>query len=168
MKNDRKITKKSYIAYSVFILVVIVLSLYVSIWIKKYNNAKTSVSYLENKVSELKINEISMGISEMNEAIVYIGYTGDSSVYKLEKEIYKKISKENLLSYFVYVNVTDYSNYEEILKNELGNNIDKIKAPSIIYFKNSYPVKVINSSNKKIISVYELNELIDYYEVGDN
>ena len=168
MKNDRVISKKSYILYFTFVLVVIVLSIYISLWIKNYNSVKTSVSYLENKVLELNLNEFSVGITEMNEAIVYIGYTGDSNIYKLEKDIYKKISKENLLNYFVYINVTDYDNYEEILLNELGNNIDKIKAPSIIYFKNSYPVKIINSNNKKIISVHELNELIDYYEVGDN
>ena len=168
MKNDRVITSKSYILYSLFIILVIVLSFYISMWIKNYNSVKTSTSFLEGKVPELNLNEFYTGISEMSEAIVYIGYTNDSSIYKLEKDIYNRLYKKNLLNYFVYVNVTNEENYEEILLKELGNNIDKIKAPSIIYFRNSYPVKVINSNSKKIISVHELNELIDYYELGDN
>jgi hypothetical protein len=168
MRNDRVITHKNYILYFMFILIVIVLSFYISAWIRNYNSIKTSVSYLEGKTYELNLNELQVSISEMNEAIVYIGYNGNSNIYKLEKDIYKKIKKENLLNNFVYINVSNYDNYEEVLINELGNGIDKIQAPLIIYFKNSFPVKVINSNNKKIISVNELNELIEFYDLGDN
>lgn len=169
MNKPKNISKKNYIILGIICVVTIVLTLYINAWVKTYKENKISVSPLSGVVEEVNINEIDLAFSEMNEVILYVGYTNDKTIYDMEKKLLKYIKKLDIVDNFIYVNITDYKDndeYIEILKKSFGEVKDEIKkAPMIIYVKNGKAEKVVNSKNKRI-STYDISDLNETYELS--
>lgn len=170
MEKDKKIPIKNYLMLFIITLIVIVLTFYINAWIKTYKENKISVSPFSELIKEVNINEINVTFSEMNEVILYVGYTNDKDLYVMEEKLLKYIKKHDLIDDFIYVNINDYKENKEylnILKETFKEVSDDIKdVPILIYVKNGKAEEVINSSNK-LLSTYDIAKLNDKYQLED-
>lgn len=166
MEKNKRIPTKNYIILGITTIIVIILTLYINAWIKTYKENKISTSPFNEKAEEVNINEIGLTLSEMNEVILYVGYTNDKTIYEMEEKLLSYIKKHNLMDKFIYVNATDYKEnkeYMNILKNTFENKKDEIKnIPILIYVKNGIAEEVINSTNKQI-TTYDIANLNEKY-----
>ena len=103
-------------------------------------------------VSPLATNQILNGdIKKINaDTFLVISYTNDQVVHKNEKEIEKYLKKVNLLDNVMYLDLKDYVNDADYLKNinkAIGlkgeNAIEKI--PAVIFYKDGSFVKMVDS-----------------------
>ena len=168
MDKNKKIPKKNYIILGLITLIVIILTIYINAWIKTYKENKISISPFKEVIEEVNINEIGITFSEMNEVILYVGYTNDKTIYEMEEKLIKYIKNHNLVDKFIYVDATDYKENKEyinILKTTFENVQDEIKeVPILIYVKNGKAEEVINSENKKI-TTYNIAELVEKHNL---
>ena len=168
MDKNKKIPTKNYIILGLLTLVVIILTIYINAWIKTYKENKISISPFKEVIEEVNINEIGITFSEMNEVILYVGYTNDKTIYEMEEKLIKYIKNHNLVDKFIYVDATDYKENKEyinILKTTFENVQDEIKeVPILIYVKNGKAEEVINSENKKI-TTYNIAELVEKHNL---
>jgi len=168
MDKNKKIPTKNYIILGLITLIVIILTIYINAWIKTYKENKISISPFKEVIEEVNINEIGITFSEMNEVILYVGYTNDKTIYEMEEKLIKYIKNHNLVDKFIYVDATDYKENKEyinILKTTFENVQDEIKeVPILIYVKNGKAEEVINSENKKI-TTYNIAELVEKHNL---
>ena len=104
---------KNYIGLGVLFLVVIVLLFYLKSWSDTYKKEKYSKSYLTDKVEEVKLSELEVSTKEMNDVLLLVTTTGSKKVYKQEEKIYEYMKKQNLISKFIYLDITNEKDYEE-------------------------------------------------------
>ena len=177
-KNERYIPIKNYVIAIVLIFVAIFLTWYGFAWNKVRQENKVSVSYLvkNNIVSkEIKsLNEISSITQEAPERyFIYISYTGDEDIYKLEKEIAPIIKKYELGDYIYYLNVTDIKkedkdNYIDKINKELGLEETKItNVPTIIYFVDGIVPKsgIITTADGKLMTKSDFQKFLDINKI---
>lgn len=168
MSKPRNIPTKNYIIVAVIGIVTIALTLYINAWAKTYKENKISVSPFDGVVEEVNINEINVTFSEMNEVVLYVGYTNDKKIYDMEERLIKYIKNHSLVDKFIYVNATDYlegKEYKEILRNTFEEVKDDIKdAPMLIYVKSGKAEKVVNPTDG-VINTYDISSLNEAYEL---
>lgn len=159
----KKVPMKNYIILGIMFIFVLALTLYLKEWSEVYKENKLSNSPLSGKVEEVKLEELSTVVGEMNEVIVYIGHTNDREVYNVEKRLFKYLKDKDLLDKFIYVDVTNNKDYQEVLKKVFPKIKDEIKtSPMLIYNKNDSVTEVINNDNG-IIYTYNLEEFYNKY-----
>lgn len=170
MIKPRNVPTRNYIIVAVICVITIALTLYINAWAKTYKENKISVSPFSGVVEEVNINEINVTFSEMNEVILYVGYTNDKRIYNMEERLIKYIKNHNLVDKFIYVNVTDYLSDEEyikILKNTFEEKKEELKkAPMLIYVKNGKAEKVVNPTDG-VINTYDIASLNETYQIGN-
>ena len=165
---ERKIPKKNYyIVFGVSILV-IVLSLYVRTIYLKYDSSKIEVGIFHNKaINQINTQDFNYAMLEANEAILYVGYTGDKKIDRMENRLFKEMESRNLVDRVIYWNVTDLKNKEYIgmLRNKYPNvALDINEAPLLIYIKDGEALVSKDSSNG-MISYRPLQEIINTYGI---
>lgn len=166
--EDRKIPKKNYyIVFGVSILV-IVLSLYVRALILRYENNRLEVGIFHNRaINQINTPDFDFATVEANEAIMYVSFTGNKQIDRMENRLFKEIENKNLMDKIIYWNVTDLKNNEYIsmLRNKYPNvAIDINKAPLLIYIKDGQAVVAKDSSNG-LIGYRTLQEIISKYGI---
>lgn len=154
---------KNYIGLGVLFLVVIVLLFYLKSWSDTYKKEKYSKSYLTDKVEEVKLSELEVSTKEMNDVLLLVTTTGSKKVYKQEEKIYEYMKKQNLISKFIYLDITNEKDYTSKLNN-IYCNIEISEVPLLIYIKNGNAIKVINSDNGEI-KVELITQIINEYEL---
>lgn len=102
---------KNYIGLGVLFLLVIVLLFYLKSWSDTYKKEKYSKSYLTDKVEEVKLSELEVSTKEMNDVLLLVTTTGSKKVYKQEEKIYEYMKKQNLISKFIYLDITNEKDY---------------------------------------------------------
>lgn len=161
----KKVPKKNYIILGIMFIFVLALTLYLKKWSEVYKENKLSNSPLSGKVEEVKLEELSTVVGEMNEVIVYIGHTNDKKVYNVEKRLLKYLKDKDILDKFIYVDVTNNKDYKEVLKEVFPKIKDEIKtSPMLIYNKNDSITEVINNDNGAIYT-YNLEEFYNKYQI---
>ena len=99
---------------------------------------------------------------------MYVSYTGNKDIKKMEKKLYKEIEDKNLLDRIIYWDVTNLlenNEYITILANNFPNvELDINKAPMLIYIVDGKAVDVIDSSSE-LINYESLNELVNKYGI---
>lgn len=159
----KKVPKKNYIILGIMFIFVLALTLYLKKWSEVYKENKLSNSPLSGKVEEVKLEELSTVVGEMNEVIVYIGHTNDREIYNVEKRLFKYLKDKDILDKFIYVDVTNNKDYQEVLEKVFPKIKDEIKtSPMLIYNKNDSVTEVINNDNG-IIYTYNLEEFYNKY-----
>ena len=141
MSKNNITYKKNYLILVLITLIVVILTLYINAWIKTYKDNKISISPFSGVTEEVNINEIGLTLSEMNEVILYVGYTNDKVIYEMEEKLLKYIKKRGLI---------------EDKKEEIKG------IPILIYVKSGKADMIINSNNK-VITTYELATLSEKY-----
>ncbi len=164
--NDvREIPIKNYFVVLAVSIVVIILTLYARAFYLNYQESKMNTSYfLDKKVNQITTKDLDYTLTEYRDAILYVGYTGSNSIYKMEKKIYKELEKNNLIDIVIYYNITDImDSYMSILKNKFPNANIK-EAPLIIIIKEGKAVEVLNSELENI-DYKELRKMIKTNEI---
>lgn len=169
-KSNKYFPVKNYIYGLLIFLAIILLAWYAISWYKVKQTEKLMTSYLvaSNTITyEIKdLNEIVQVLKESpSEYFVYISYTNDEEVYKLEKKLKKEIDNYGLKDEFYYINITEYLDDEEIY-TKLNNafNTTQIKnVPCLLYFKNNQLEKVIINKSK-VFEASDFSKLLQEYE----
>lgn len=171
MKNKeekRKIPLKNYFILGVICIVTVLLTIYVNAWIKTYKESAYSVSPLSGEINEININELKEPFMEINQVILYVGYTNDQKLFNEEKELLDEIRKEELTPYVMYLNVDGNENYLNVLRDKFDIDAEDIKeAPLFIYVKDGVAADVINVENKNDLTK-DFMELVEDNNIGDD
>ena len=166
-KNNRKISTRNYFIVLIVSVLTITLVLYARSFIIDYNETVNNVSILKDNTQSINLEDIEYSIPEIKESIIYVSYTGNSEISKMEKKLYNKIKNTELKEKLIYLDITEYTNNNEyitILKNKFDPVKNEINtAPIFIYIKDGKPVGAV-SSELKLIDYTALKKLIDKYK----
>ena len=165
---ERKIPKKNYFIVFGVSIVVIVLSLYVRTIYLRYESSKLESGIFHNRaINQINTSDFDFAMVETNEAIMYVSYTGDKKIDRMENRLYKEMENKNLIDKVIYWNVTDLKNNEYIgmLRNKFPNvAIDINEAPILIYIRDGQAIAAKDSSNG-LIGYRTLQEIINKYGI---
>jgi len=151
-------TTKTVKNYAIlFILSVIIL--YVAWWLlaqyKLYTDYQKNISTLTGVVTfEIKPSEIKPHIKENATVFMYVANTHAKETAKIESNLLKLIDQYRLKDEIVLYNISTSPNVliQEInLLNEDQNELKKLKAPMILFFKDGRLVDGIDSTKNNII-----------------
>ena len=163
-KSSTYFPYKNYLYLIMGIVIFLLLLWYAVSWIKVRNEEKLATSYLikTNTVSYTidDLNEINSVLSESpSEYFIYISYTGNEDIYKLEKKLKKVIDNYNLKDEFYYIDVTKIKDNDSLLNNlnKIFNTDKIVNIPCIIYYQNN-EIKDIILDNKNI---FDYNKFIN-------
>lgn len=167
--KERNIPKKNYFILVLMLISIVVLTfatVNIFKWIKS-NNVRNG--YINKYVSEITYNELDTYLLEpASNTFIYITYTGNEQVYKLEKDLKKIISNYDLTDEFIYIDVTEEMENNDFIKNinekYSTNLINKI--PVIMYFKDGVLTDVINSDDN-LFTKADFQKLLDNYEIAN-
>ncbi len=166
-KNENKniITARSYITTLVIVIGIIFLCTYFFNSYQSYLREKNKTSYLSRTIGEVKYKEINKVLLETSDDyFIYVSYINQDEILNLEKDLKKIIVKYNLESSMYFLNVTDLyqnPNFYEELNTTLGIKDNKIiKVPAIVYYKDKKVVSVLSSTDVKIITAKDFENLL--------
>ncbi len=164
--KSKKLLNNYYTVLMVSIIVIIATLCFRNIYLKIQENQKNTSVFSNNKITQVNLDDIDYALSEVNEAILYVSYTGSTQINKMEKRLYKEIKKKDLVDKIIYLDVTDYKdNYVQILKNKFPDVKYEIEsAPLFIYIKNNEAIYAI-SSELNLINYKVLNDMVSKYEI---
>lgn len=168
-KNETFIPVKNYILAAVIVVVIIGLTWYAFAWYNVVQENKVSTSYLvQEKIISKEItdlNEVNNIFSEASDSyFVYISYTGDESIYNMEKSLKSVIKDYNLSDNMYYLNVTsikDEDNYLDKINQALGLTDRKVvKVPTILYFEEGKLVEMTDTKSDLLMTKSDFQKLI--------
>lgn len=163
-KNDRVIPKKNYFYLIIMIVAVVFVTFMIFEINKDYQNRKLETSYLENYISEVKLEDLKNILTEpSSELFILVTKTNDEAVYNLESDLKKVIKRYDLRDNFIYIDYTKNENNLNELNNVFGSELKTI--PALLYFKNGELAKSIDSSIDMLNST-DLEQILDEYEVN--
>ncbi len=160
--------KNNYLKLALIIIVTIFLVFLISNISKNYSINKINTSYISKYVPNIKYNELDDALIELNQdTYLYISYTGNKDIHNFEVKFKKLLRDKELLNNVIYLNmdeeINEEENYLELLNKKLKLTDNKITAlPSIIYYKDSKVIEIINSDNQ-IIDTGKFEQLLDKY-----
>ena len=160
-KNSRFFSIRHYVYVILAVLAVIFLIWYVASWYKVKKEERLLTSYLikTNTVSlEVDdISEIPQMLKELpSEYFIYISYTNDESIYRLERKLKKIIDTYDIADTFYYINVTNESKTIETKLNDMFSTTKIVNIPCILYFKNNELKDIIVEKD----DVFDYNKFI--------
>lgn len=162
------IPSRNYYTVLLVSVLVIVVTLYVRSFYLSYKATEVNNSvFFDKTINQINTEDFNFAISETNEAILYVSYTGNDEVYNMEKRLYKEIKRKNLTDKIIYWNVTNLksSEYLSTLKLTFPNIDNQItSAPMLIYIKDGEAIEAM-SSELKMIDYKVLDNLIAKYEI---
>lgn len=163
---SRVVPKKNYYILTGLIISVVILTFAIVSICNAVKNKNISSGYINRYVSEISYKELDNYLLEpASNTFVYITYTGDENIYKLEKSMKKLINTYDLASNFIYVDVT-----EEMFSNNFMDNLNKKfnckinKLPAILYYKDGVLTDKLDSENI-LFNVADFQKILDNYEI---
>ena len=167
--SKREIPKKNYYILVVMLIGVAVLTLAVASIVNAVKNNNVSTGYINKYVSEISYNELDTYLVEpASNTFIYITYTGDEQIYKLEKNLKKLVNNYELASEFIYVDVTE-NMIEDNFVNKLNEKlkiINKVsKLPIILYYKDGILTELVDSE-ENLFNAADFQKLLDNYEIA--
>ena len=166
--SKRVVPKKNYYILICMLISVIILTFSVANISNAIKNKNVSSGYINRYVSEISYEELDTYLLEpASNTFIYITYTGDENIYKLEKSMKKIINNYELTDNFIYVDVSKKMTDEDFindLNQKINSNIKIEKLPVILYYKDGILIdKIINEN--VIFSVADFQKLLDNYEI---
>ncbi len=167
-KELRVVPAKNYVILAIIAIITILLTFYINAWIKTYKDNAYSTSALSGNVKEVNINELREPFYEINEVVLYVGFTNEENLYVEEKKLLKVIRKYDLTDSVMYLNVTDIDDYSKTLEKRFGNdNVAFGNAPLLIYISSGETKEVVKITNYSNLSK-AFEKLVRRYDIGEN
>ena len=168
IKNSRFFGIRHYVYVALGVLAIVFLCWYVASWYKVKKEERLLHSYL------IKTNTISLEVDDISEIpqmlkelpseyFIYISYTGDEEIYRLEKRLKKVIDSYDIADTFYYINVTDEKKNVEMKLNDIFSTTKISNIPCILYFKNNELKDIIVEKDK----VFDYNDFINLLKDND-
>lgn len=166
--SKRVVPKKNYYILILMLIGVVVLTFSTVSIVNAVKNNNISSGFINRYVSQISYDEIDNYLIEpASNVFIYITYTGDESVYKLEKEMRRLINNNELVNNFVYIDVTEQMIEKDFL-NELNKKFnikEKVNMlPVILYYKDGILTDKVEGENN-IFNVADFQKLLDNYEI---
>lgn len=168
-KNNKYIPTKNYVYGAIILLAIVFIAWYAISWYEVKQQEKLMNSYL------ITTNTLSYEIKDLNEVVqvlrespsnyfVYVSYTNNEDIYKLEKKLKKVIDNYELKDEFYYINITDIKDNKNLITklNDTFNTTKISNVPCILYFKNNVLEQVI-MDDKNIFNVNDFTKVLDDY-----
>lgn len=167
-KKNKKSILKNYIYIILSLAIIVLIVWYIFSWYQVKEKEKYLESYL---ITSNTINYETSDFSELNQVLkeapskyfVYISYTEDEKVYKLEKKLKDIIDEYNLKDAFYYVNILNIKENENLIEslNDMlfTKNIQNV--PCIIYYEDGKVKDIVQDNN--IFSHNDLTSLLRKY-----
>lgn len=167
--SAREVPKKNYYILIVMLIGVVILTFAIASIVNVVKNNNVSSGYINRYVSEIAYSELDTYLVEpASNTFIYVTYTGDENIYKLEKDLKKLVNNYELANEFIYVNVTDEMVDEDFI-NELNDKLnitEKIsQLPVILYYKDGVLTDIVDSE-ENLFSVADFQKLLDNYEIA--
>ena len=169
-KNERFVPIRNYVIVFFVIVGVIALVWYAFCWHKVIKENRLSTSYLIK--SKTVSNEI-QGLDGLNDVLLeppdsyflYISYTGNESVYNMEKELAVLINQYKIGDAFYFLNITeikDDKNLVDKVNEALELDTKKVKqVPTIIYYVDGKVVDLVVKEDNNIMDIGDFQKLLD-------
>lgn len=168
--GKRVIPKKNYYILIGLLVGVVILTFSIVSICNAIKNNNVNSGYINRYVSEISYNELDTYLLEpASNTFVYITYTGNENIYKLEKSMKKLINNYELANNFIYVDVTEEMNNKNFMDslNTKFNSASKIeKLPVILYYKDGILTDKLESKNI-IFNVADFQKMLDNYEIAN-
>jgi len=168
--GKRVIPKKNYYILIGLLVGVVILTFSIVSICNAIKNNNVNSGYINRYVSEISYKELDTYLLEpASNTFVYITYTGNENIYKLEKSMKKLINNYELANNFIYVDVTEEMNNKNFMDslNTKFNYASKIeKLPVILYYKDGILTDKLESENI-IFNVADFQKMLDNYEIAN-
>lgn len=172
MKESKFVPLKNYYIAILIIIGAILVTLYVFKWYQVKKDEKLRTSYfVSTETVSLKVSKLEEIDQVFIEApatyFVYIGYTQDEDVYKLEKDLKPLIEEYNLKEIFYYIDATKIKTEDDYLDklskslNLTENKLEKI--PTIIFFHND-KYEIVKRDDENMMKAADFQKLLDINE----
>ncbi len=161
--------KKNYFLLFGICLCTILLAVYINKWALAFKKTKLDNSPLNNSVYVLSADELTESINELNKGILYVSYTGSEKIYRFEKMLLKKIDKDSLNDYILYIDMKDQFKNEKyivLLNAELNSDLlQDLKLPAFIYIENGKIIEIADSKDS-MVTIEDFQSLVSKYNIG--
>ena len=135
---------------------------------KAVKNNNVNSGYINRYVSEISYKELDTYLLEpASNTFVYITYTGNENIYKLEKSLKKLINNYNLSNNFIYVDISEEianNNFIDNLNKKINSNSKIEKLPVILYYKDGVLTDKLETKNV-LFNVADFQKMLDNYEI---
>ena len=165
--HKKEIPSKNYYVVLLVSVLIIVLTLYMRSFYLNYKSSKLNSVFYDKAINQIHESDFVFALSEVGEAILYVGVTDSSKVKRMEKNLYKVIEEKNIIDKILYFDVTNIKEekYISLIKNKFSLISSEIgKAPMLIYVKDGEGIEAINSNNG-LIDENMLNGLLLKYGI---
>lgn len=178
-KETRKIPNKNYILVGVISVVTIIFLSYFTFWYKSnkeyYNNNSVMSGYLAEIQEDGIIDNLTNYVLDNPNTLLYVSFGNDVSIKDFENEFKYLISKHNISSDFIYIdlNLVSDKNFisniqNNFLSEDLKNkNIKLDKQSNIFVFENGKIVDVLYNS-KQTIDLEDVQRFLIKHGVIEN
>lgn len=133
---------------------------------KENRNSASPLAKMEVNYDDLKNTTKEMPA----DAFLVISYLYDEDVHANEVKIRKVLNRKNLLDNVMYLDITEYKNDEEYLKelNKTLNLEDPLtieKFPAVVYYKEGSPTVTMDSKDH-LLNADDFEQIIDMYQLA--
>ena len=167
----KKIKFKNYIIAISIILTTFIISFYILTWYKQYNMNVLKEPIINDVLSSIKYNELDNIIRDRDFLIIYTCTSSENKCRNFEKKLKNYVKERDLSDDIVYLNLgcsNDNNNYINNIYNRYksDNLLKQIKDyPAFIVFNEGHIIDVLSSNDEKIISISDLENLLEGYDV---
>lgn len=171
LKNlfSKRIPERNYyIVLSVSIIVILFTLICRTIYLNIKENVISKSVFADSNVKMINEEDMEFVLNEVNEAILYVSYTGVEEIYDSEKSIYKYAKDNELMDKMLYLDVSNEIKTGEYI-SKLRNVFPEVKseitqAPMLIYIKDGKAQEAM-SSELRVIDNKIFKKLTDKYEI---
>ena len=154
----KEIPTRNYFICLVVSILVIIIVLYLRAFYINYELSNTETSYFSyKKVNEITMSDFNFIINETTNNIILVS---NNNYNDLEKKLYRKLKKNDLLDKVLYFDVSNVSNYKSILNSKFDYMVINNKLPILIVIEDGEATNVINV-NDDFIDSDIINELLE-------
>jgi len=172
-KKKEKINIRSYINYALLMIAIVLVAFIACKLYNTYQDNKLSSSVFSRMVGNIQYADIENTISELSsDGFIFISYTKNKDVKKLETSLKKSIVSHELQNDFLYMDATELmleDGYIDTLNKKFhleGSNAIK-ELPAILYYKDGELKKVLTSTKDRMLTTDDFNKMLDSYEIVD-
>lgn len=147
----REVPKRNYWLMGLLTVATVIVVIYMANWYQASKNYYLESSVMTNFLGEIKEAEIENYILENPEVVIYISKDQEDSTKKFEKQLKDYIIKEEIKSYFIYLNCSTLSSdfIASFQKKYFNGELKKINL--------SYPNLLVVSDGKIVDVLYKLD-----------
>ncbi len=170
-ENKKEIPTQNYIILGVIIIITLLGVIYLCSWYRQYHDNKINQPVITSVLREVQFNNLDTVLTERDMLIMYMCTTDENICRSFEKKFSEYIKDNNLTEEIVYLNL-GYSSDENDLLSTVYNTyksdtlVKKVyEYPTLVIFNQGEIVDVLSSNSKNKITIDQVSEFLESYEL---